>query len=108
MAEQVSINNGFFLLGDIHTVTAFRINGITGVCCNADTVALQFGSLLAKNIAGIVLITTSLAQYVTELINTANLSKTNLSIIEIPGIDDSMQYAKTTETYIKESLGIKV
>ncbi len=95
------------MLGDINTVTAFRLSGVLGVVTDRAGV---YGSLkeIARGDGGIVLITRDLAETVPEYISSINLTEDRTIILEIPAIDDVRGFSKSLISYISEALGISI
>jgi vacuolar-type H+-ATPase subunit F/Vma7 len=78
-----------FIIGDIHSVTAFRIAGFEGYAATRANVSEYFENLISKNYIGILLITFNL-------------------IIEIPGVEDTSTIDKSILSYVTEALGIAI
>ncbi|HON79513.1 MAG TPA: V-type ATP synthase subunit F [Spirochaetota bacterium] len=97
-----------YIMGDIHTVTAFSFSGITGVVVEPDTVETSFKDLLEQEDAGIIMITHDLSQPISNIIYDVNLNSAKPVIIEIPGIDAPEGIRRSVLQYISEALGVSV
>jgi vacuolar-type H+-ATPase subunit F/Vma7 len=97
-----------YILGDTHTVTAFKISGIEGIISDIENIADNLDLLKEKEDAGIIIITQSLAKIVTKKIKDINLNMVKPVIIEIPGIDDTGIFEKSILNYISEALGVSI
>ncbi len=95
-----------YTIGDMHTVSALRLLGVTGVVCTKDQSLSRLEEVMAKGDAGIVIITNELAEDLTARIMEINLSNLGLVVIGIPGIDDTKGLIKSEVAYIAEALGI--
>lgn len=95
-----------FLIGDAHTVNAFRISGIEGVIADAGNSVSVLKSLLSDGEIPIILVTRECAVPVSEMIKKINLESGRKVIIEIPGIDDTAGFSKSLTSYITEALGV--
>ena len=97
-----------YIIGDMHTVSAFRLSGITGVVSNRDDAPSRFEEVIGKGDAGIVVITNELAEDLQGRIAEINLGMLSPAVIEIPGIDDALGFRRSAVGYISEALGIAV
>ena len=95
-----------YIIGDMHTVSALRLLGVTGVVCTKEQSLSRLEAVMTKGDAGIVVITNELAEDLTVRIMEINLSNVGPVIIEIPGIDDTKGLIKSEVAYIAEALGI--
>ncbi|MDD5475055.1 MAG: V-type ATP synthase subunit F [Syntrophales bacterium] len=95
-----------YLIGDIHTVSAFRLAGITGVVSDGETVASTFESIVEGGDASILAITNELARGLEDRINKMAMTGALPVVIEIPGIDDEEGFSASALNYITEALGI--
>lgn len=95
-----------YILGDIHTVSAFRLSGVEGVVADQNDAQARLAEMLAKNDAGIILMTNDLAAGLRERIQEINLHMPSPVVIEIPGIDDTEGFRRSAMSYISEALGI--
>jgi len=97
-----------FIMGDIHTVSAFSLAGVTGIVCERSSAPAELEALLGAGGAGIVLITQDLARDLQTRIALLNLSGTAPVVIEIPGIDEEFRLRRSVVDYIAEALGISL
>ena len=95
-----------YIIGDVHTVSALRLLGVTGVVCTKDQSLSRLEEVMAKGDAGIVVIINELAADLTARIMEINLSNLGPVVITIPGIDDTKGLIKSEVAYIAEALGI--
>lgn len=94
------------IIGDPHTVNAFRICGVQGFTAGRDDSPSILKSILAEDDALVVLITRDCAEPNSELIKRVNLESVRRVIIELPGIDDEGGFGKSLTGYITEALGV--
>jgi len=97
-----------YIIGDIHTVSAFRLSGVEGVVSTADDALSKLEEIIRKRDAGIILMTNDLALELQTRIREINLNMQSPVIIEIPGIDDTGGFRKSAMNYISEALGISL
>jgi vacuolar-type H+-ATPase subunit F/Vma7 len=95
-----------YIIGDMHTVSAFRLSGVVGVVSDRDHAPSQLEEVIGEEGAGIVGITTSLAEDLQLRIADINLNLPGTVVIEIPGIDDTKGLTRSLVGYIAEALGI--
>lgn len=95
-----------YVLGDLHTVSAFRLAGVEGRSADPDNAAAGLETLALRPDAAIVLITNDLARNLRERIIEINLKRPKPVILEIPGIDDELGFRRSAVGYISEALGI--
>lgn len=95
-----------YLIGDIHTVSAFRLAGITGVVCDGETANARFDDIVSRGDASIVAVTNDLARELQGKINKMAMTGALPVVIEIPGIDDEEGFSASALDYITEALGI--
>ena len=95
-----------YIIGDIHTVSAFRLSGVEGVVSGPESAQARLEEIIGKNDAGIILMTNDLTNDLQERIKEINLHMTVPVIIEIPGIDDAGGLRRSAMSYISEALGI--
>ncbi len=94
------------MIGDMHTVSAFRLAGAEGVVSGPDDAETRLNEVAGYKNAGIILITNELALGLEERITQINLNLPSPVIIEIPGIDDREGFRRSTMSYVSEALGI--
>jgi len=94
------------IIGDMHTVSAFRLCGVTAEVSDKDNAASRLEEIVQKEDAGIVVITNELAEDLRTRIAEINLKRLSPVIIEIPGIDDTQVLSRSVVGYIAEALGI--
>lgn len=97
-----------YVIGDIHTVSAFRLSGVTGVISGRQDAAAQLEEIIRKKDAVIVAITNDLADVLQEQIGAINLNLPAPVVITIPGIDDVQGFRRSVISYISEALGISL
>ena len=97
-----------YVIGDIHTVSAFRLSGVTGVIAGREDAAAKLEDIVRKGDAAIVAITNDLADDLHERIGTINLNLPAPVVIAIPGIDDGRGLRQSAMSYISEALGISL
>ncbi|MGV8073546.1 MAG: V-type ATP synthase subunit F [Syntrophobacteraceae bacterium] len=95
-----------YIIGDMHTVSAFRLSGAEGVVSGPDDAQTKLEEIIGKEDAGIVLITNDLTGSLQSRIKEINLKMPNPVVIEIPGIDDTEGFRSSVMDYIAEALGI--
>lgn len=97
-----------YIIGDIHTVSAFRLSGVEGVVSGPDNAPAKLEEIVGKNDAGIILMTNDLTDGLQERIKEINLNMPSPVVIEIPGIDDTEGFRRSAMSYISEALGISL
>ena len=95
-----------YIIGDMHTVSAFRLSGVEGVVSGTDNAPTRLEEIVKKEDAGVVVITNELAEDLQERITEINLGSLSPVVIEIPGIDDTKGLRRSVVGYIAEALGI--
>jgi len=95
-----------YIIGDMHTVSAFRLSGVTGMVSTRENARLRLEEAVMKRDAGMVIITSGLSGDLRERIAEINLGMASPVIIEIPGIDDREGFPGSVVDYIAEALGI--
>jgi vacuolar-type H+-ATPase subunit F/Vma7 len=95
-----------YIIGDMHTVSAFRLSGVTGMVSTKDNAPSRLEEAVMKGDAGVVIITSGLAGDLQTRIAEINLSMASPVVIEIPGIDDEEGFRRSVVDYIAEALGI--
>ena len=97
-----------YVIGDIHTISAFKLAGATGVLSSRQEASAKFEETVRKGDAGIVAITNDLADELQERIKMINLNLPAPVVIAIPGIDDNQGFRRSVMSYISEALGISL
>ena len=98
-----------YVIGDIHTVSAFRLCGVTGIISGPQDAASKLEDLVRQGDAAIVAITNDLvADALAERIRAINLGLPAPMVVTIPGIDDVHGFRKSIMSYISEALGISL
>jgi vacuolar-type H+-ATPase subunit F/Vma7 len=97
-----------YIIGDMHTVSAFRLSGVEGVVSTAEDAQELLDEIVKKRDAGIVLVTNDLAANLQARIREINLEMPSPVVMEIPGIDDTEGIRKSAMGYISEALGISL
>ena len=95
-----------YIIADIHTVSAFRLSGVTGIVCEKDGASSMLDEVIKKGDAGIVAITSGIAEGLRDQITEINLGMMSPVVIEIPGINDPLALSGSSVDYIVQALGI--
>jgi len=95
-----------YLIGDLHTVSAFGLSGVEGVVADRDLARSELEEVIGKGDAGIVVITNELAYGLQARIAEINVAGSGPVVIELPGIDDTEASIRSAVSYIAEALGI--
>ena len=90
------------MLGDMDSVSAFRLCGVEGVVAGPEDAAAGLEALAARPV------TNRLARHLEERLLEINLTRPSPVIIEIPGIDDQEGFRRSAVGYISEALGISL
>ena len=98
--------NRIYVIGDMDTVSAFRLAGVTGGVSSGDRVPSHFEEIVGKGDAAVVIVTNELAGHLRERIREINLNRVLPVVVEIPGVDDREGFRKSDVAYIAEALGI--
>lgn len=96
------------MMGDMHTVSAFRLAGVEGVVALPGRASEMLEEIIRKKDASVVLITNELAAGLTERITDINLNLPQPVVLEIPGIDDAEGFHGSVMGYVEEALGISL
>jgi len=97
-----------YIIGDMDTVSAFRLSGVEGVVSGRDDAPSRLEEVLREEAAGIVMMTSELAGDLQERITQINLAVEGPVVIEIPGIDETEGPRRSVVGYIAEALGISL
>jgi vacuolar-type H+-ATPase subunit F/Vma7 len=97
-----------YIIGDMHTVSAFRLSGVEGVVAGPDNASARLEEIIGKKDAGIVLMTNDITDDLQTRIREINLDMPSPVVIEIPGIDDTEGFRRSAMSYISEALGISL
>jgi vacuolar-type H+-ATPase subunit F/Vma7 len=97
-----------YVIGDIHTVSAFQLSGVTGVISGRQDASAKLEEIIRRGDAAIVAVTNDLADELQERIRAINLNMPVPVVIAIPGIDDVQGFQKSVMSYISEALGISL
>ena len=97
-----------YIIGDMHTVSAFRLSGVEGVVSDPHEARTKLEEVIGKKDAGIVLITNDLTGSLQSRIKEINLIMSSPLVIEIPGIDDTEGLRGSIMNYVAEALGISL
>jgi vacuolar-type H+-ATPase subunit F/Vma7 len=97
-----------YVMGDVHTVSAFRIAGVEGVVADSATARNLLETLMLKEDAAVVVMTRDCAGEIEDYINDINLLRSRPVIIQIPGLDDVRGFEKSLLGYIIEALGVAI
>lgn len=106
--DTMRIQYSIFIMGDVHTVTAFKISGYAGQITCKENAPEVFDALVSKGDIGILLITHELAGVISKEIKRVNFESLTPVIIEIPAVDDTSMFNKSILSYITEALGIAI
>lgn len=96
------------MIGDIHTVSAFRLAGVTGVISGRKDAAEKLDAIIRKGDAAVVVITNDLADDLGERITAINLNLPSPVVIVLPGIDDAEGFRRSVVSYVSEALGVSL
>lgn len=96
------------MMGDMHTVSAFRLAGVEGVVVVPDRAAGMLEELVRKKDAAVLLITNELAAGLAKRITYINLNLPQPVVLEIPGIDDKEGFRGSVMGFVEEALGISL
>jgi vacuolar-type H+-ATPase subunit F/Vma7 len=97
-----------YIIGDMHTVSAFRLAGVEGVVAGADQAENALEEIIGKKDAAVLLITNELAAGLGKRIRDINLNRPAPVVMEIPGIDDTGGFRGSVMGYVSEALGISL
>lgn len=97
-----------YIIGDIHTVAAFRLGGVAGVVSSEAAIKEDMSDIIRNNDAAIILITRELSERAGDIIRNCNLNMVKPIIVEIPGIGDDRGFGRSIMSYITEALGISI
>lgn len=97
-----------YIIGDMHTVSAFRLCGVEGVVCAPEEARAALEEIVGNKDAGIVLLTRELSKNLHARIREINVTVVSSVVIEIPGIDDTQGLGKSAMGYVAEALGISL
>jgi vacuolar-type H+-ATPase subunit F/Vma7 len=97
-----------YIIGDMDTVSAFRLSGVEGVIAGRDDAPSRLEEVIREGAAGIVMMTSDLAEDLQERITQVNLAMEGPVVIEIPGIDETGGPRRSVVGYIAEALGISL
>lgn len=97
-----------YIIGDMHTVSAFRLSGVVGVISDRESAPSRLEEIIGNVDAGIVGITSACAEGLQSRITDINLNLPDTVVIEIPGIDDSKGLTRSLVGYVAEALGISL
>lgn len=97
-----------YIIGDVHTVSAFRLCGAAGVVSTRISAAADLEAVIHKGDAAVVAITNDLAEGLEERIGAINVNLPSAIVIAIPGIDDVHGFLRSVTRYVSEALGISL
>ena len=97
-----------YIIGDAHTVSAFRLSGVNSIISSKQDAAANMEAIIRKGDAAIVAITNDLADGLHDRIRAINLNMPAPVVIAIPGIDDATGFRRSVMSYISEALGISL
>jgi len=96
------------VIGDMDTVSAFRLSGVEGVIADRDDASSRLEEVIREETAGIVMMASELAGDLQGRISQINLAMEGPVVIEIPGIDETEGFRRSVVGYIAEALGISL
>jgi len=94
------------IIGDIHTVSCFRLTGIKGHVCGRSEIRDVINRIASEKDTVIITVTSDLAEQIPELIHEINLRSSGPVVIQIPGIDDEGGFRISAFDFITEAFGI--
>lgn len=97
-----------YVMGDIHTVAAFRLAGVAGVVCGRADAASRLEEIVQKGDAAIVAVTNDLADGLAERIRQINLQRPAPVVVAIPGMEDDRGFRRSAMRYVSEALGVSL
>ncbi len=97
-----------YVIGDPETAAAFRLGGVSCVVSGKDRALRDLGETIARDDAGIVMITREFAGEARDLITRCNLTMARPVIVEIPGVRDAGGFGRSIMSYVAEALGISI
>jgi vacuolar-type H+-ATPase subunit F/Vma7 len=97
-----------YVIGDIHTVSAFRLAGVTGVVSEKAEAEAHLEDVILKGDAAIVVMTNDLAEDLTDRIGQINLQLPSPVVVAIPGMDDVQGFRRSAMSHISRALGISL
>jgi len=97
-----------YIIGDVNTVSAFRLSGATGVVSIKQDAGARLEEIIRKGDAAIVAITNDFADGLEERIRSINLTLPAPVVVAIPGIDETQCFRRSIVSYISEALGISL
>ena len=97
-----------YIIGDVHTVSAFRLAGVTGVISSRAEAGAALEEILKKGDAAVLAITNDLAEDLGEQIRAVNLNRPDVVVIPIPGLDDLGGFRRSVMSDISEALGVSL
>ncbi len=95
-----------YVIGDMHTVNAFRICGVEGFTADVHTAPAILKKLAGNDKAAVIFITRECGAEICDEIRKLSLEQADRVIVEIPGIDDLHGLGKSLTGYITEALGV--
>ena len=95
-----------YIIGDIHTVNAFRICGIEGIAADAESSLPVLNEILGRDDALVILVTRECSGILSEMNRRINLDSAHRVIIEIPGLEDGRGFGRSLTSYITEAIGV--
>ncbi|PKL38494.1 MAG: hypothetical protein CVV44_11455 [Spirochaetae bacterium HGW-Spirochaetae-1] len=97
-----------YIMGDVHTVNAFRIAGIDGRVAARETARDVLETLMQSEDPAVVVVTRDCVEDIEAFIGELNLLRSRPVVIQIPGIDDARGFEKSLLGYITEALGVAI
>ena len=97
-----------YLLGDLHTGSAFRLAGVTGVVSDLQDAKERLESLVRKGDAAVILVTGELAEVLGGRMKELNQAPGFPLVLTLPGIDEKRGARHSALSYVSEALGISL
>ena len=95
-----------YVIGDIHTVSAFGLAGVLGMTADPETAPARLEEILGRGDAALVMVTCDLAREMAGRIAEINFSRPSPVVITLPGFDDKKGFSRSVVSYVSEALGV--
>ncbi len=102
------VRDSIVLIGDAHTVNAFRICGIESFVSDPVGTAGLIDTLLKRDDIAVIAVTAECGASASDLIRSVNLNRSFPVMIEIPGVDTVGGFDRSLISYITEALGVAI
>lgn len=97
-----------YVIGDIHTLSAFRLAGVEGVVAGAAEAGSHLREIAAREDGAVVIITREVAEGNEEAIREINERSLLPVVVEIPGIMDPRGFDTSALRSVIEALGVSI